>query len=100
MAAGITAHLLSHLIKSHRLRAVYYVLLLALSAAFVIATAVNFAVNESMVQALSSLPLVVLAGVVFLGIAAAFTVRFVYWRQMRAHFKRVETGKSGVNLYS
>ncbi|MCL2638306.1 MAG: hypothetical protein FWD48_08025 [Oscillospiraceae bacterium] len=104
MVAGVTAHLLAHLIKTSRNRMVYYICSLALSVIFIIICAVIFA-NEnfsdradSLEMTFSVLPLLVISGFMFLGVVSAFAARFVIWQQERAYYKRVETGKSGVNL--
>ncbi|MCL2698192.1 MAG: hypothetical protein FWE74_08950 [Oscillospiraceae bacterium] len=99
MAAGTTAHLLAGLIKSQRIRAVYYAVSLFVSAAFVAVCAVILANGTSSESALGIIPLLLFAGVVFAGIAAAFAVRLVLWRQLRAYYKRAEAGRSGVNFY-
>ncbi|MDR2531430.1 MAG: hypothetical protein LBC82_01115 [Oscillospiraceae bacterium] len=95
---GTTALLISDLIKPRTARAVYYIFTLLISAAFVVAGAVNFAGREVLDETISALSLLTLAGTLFLGIASAFAVRFALWRQTRTHFKKVKTGKSGINL--
>jgi hypothetical protein len=99
MAAGTTAHLCANLIKTDRNRLVYYGCTLGASVVSVIVFVILFVTEDSAKSTLGVLPWLVIAGVVFLGIAAAFAARLFVWQQVRAYYKRVETGKSGVNTY-
>jgi hypothetical protein len=102
MAAGVTAHLCAHLIKTFERRRIYYILTLAASVASIIVCLIIFLLEGSSARgeiSFSVLPLLGIFGVIFLGIAAAFAARLYIWQQERAYYKRVESGKSGVNTY-
>jgi hypothetical protein len=99
MAVGTTAHLLAHLIRNPGIRAAYYALTLGASAAFVAGCIVAL-INEDPLEAVLSIAvLLIIAGFLFLGIAAAFAARLFIWAQERAYYRRVKAGKSGVNTY-
>jgi ABC-type enterochelin transport system permease subunit len=66
----------------------FYISTLALAAAFIIACVMNLVRQLELTdELLGALVLLVLSGVVFAGFAAAFAIRFVLWRQIRAYEK-------------
>jgi len=85
---GTSAYLITELIQSQKARIAFYACALALSAAFLIWCIADFTGRTVLTdELLGALVLVVLSGVIFAGLATAFAIRFVLWRQIRAYEK-------------
>ncbi|MCL2693571.1 MAG: hypothetical protein FWE60_00520 [Oscillospiraceae bacterium] len=89
---GVTAYLLTELIKSFRLRVLFYVLSLSSAAAYLVISVIGAAYAADLMNLFSALSGIIMSGVILLGLMTAFVIRFVLWRRTRKYEKGEITG--------